>query len=99
MHTYIYVRDTCSENLITMSSKVFETIAIQFHHQFATRVRNMLTELEFYIFIYKDLKMFYWVSTMEFSGKSHMHSGGVAQTLTPIHFAFNLSGAHDKFCP
>lgn len=46
-----------------MPSKVFETTAMQFHHQFATRVRNMLTELEFYIFIYKDLKMFYWVST------------------------------------
>lgn len=41
-----------------MSSKVFETTAMQFHHQVATRVRNTLTELEFYMFISKDLKMF-----------------------------------------
>lgn len=50
-----------------MPSKVFETTAmkvIQFHDiQVATMVTNTLTKLEFYMLFYKDLKMFYWVTT------------------------------------
>lgn len=65
-----------------MSSKGFETTiidVIEFHHQVSIRVTNILTILEFYMLIYKDLKMFYWIITMVFRVKSF---SGISQTPT-----------------
>lgn len=66
-----------------MSSKGFESSVgdiIEFYHQVATIIINTLTILEFYTSLYKHSKMFYWVSTVEFSVKSYTHSSCIPQT-------------------
>ena len=52
-----------------MSSRDFETTAtnvIDFNSQVVSKVKNILTILEFYMLFHKNLEMFYWVRTMEF---------------------------------
>lgn len=82
-----------------MSSKVFETTAMQFHHQVATRVRNTLTELEFYMSIYKDLKTFTGSALWNSRKSSTCTLVAFLKLSPPIHFAFSLSGAHNKLSP
>ena len=52
-----------------MSSRDFETTATNvsdFNSQVVSKVKNILTILEFYMLFHKNLEMFYWVRTMEF---------------------------------
>lgn len=101
----IYAIDICLKQFNNMpsfnhstSSKGFEPTAIdmEFHHQVANKVTNTLTIPEFYVLFYKDLELFYWLSTTEFRTKSSTHSRGISQTPSPNTFAIQFSGVPDN---